>query len=50
MSIILSGSIVKISSEISSEITKQLIDTDVNKSSVAAIVDGIAKRKMEKNI
>ena len=44
------SNIVKISSEISSEITKQLIDTDVNKSSVAAIVDGIAKRKMEKNI
>ena len=44
------SNIVKISSEISSEITKQLIDTDVNQSSVVAIVDGIAKRKMEKNI
>jgi len=45
-----SPNISKISVETSSEIIKQIIDTDINKSNVTAIVDEIIKRNMEKNI
>ena len=43
-------SIYKIAVEPSTEIIKQIIDTDVNKSNVSAIVDDIHKRKVEKHI
>jgi len=39
----------KIAVEISSEIIKNMIGTEVNKSNVSAIVDDISKRKMEKH-
>jgi len=42
-------SINKIAVETSTEIIKQIIDTDVNKSNVSAIVDDIIKKKMEKH-
>ena len=42
--------ISKISVETSSEIIKQIIGTDINKSNVTAIVDDILKRNMERNI
>ena len=38
----------KIAEEISSEIVKQVIGSDVNMSSVAAIIDDVSKKKMEK--
>jgi len=38
----------KIAEEISSEIVKQVIGADVNMSSVAAIIDDVSKKKMEK--
>ena len=38
----------KIAEEISSEIVKQIIGSDVNMSSVAAIIDDVSKKKMEK--
>ena len=34
--------------EISAEIIKKIIDTEINKSSVSAIVDNISKKKMDK--
>ena len=40
----------KIAVEISSEIIKNMIGTEVNKSNVSAIVDDILKRKMEKHL
>ena len=40
----------KIAVEISSEIIKNMIGTEVNKSNVSAIVDDISKRKMEKHL
>ena len=43
-------SINKIAVETSTEIIKQIIDTDVNKSNVSAIVDNIIKKKVEKHI
>jgi F-type H+-transporting ATPase subunit b len=43
-------SINKIAVETSTEIIKQIIDTDVNKSNVSAIVDDIIKKKVEKHI
>ena len=43
-------SISKIATETSSEIIKHIIGTEVNKSNVSAIVDDIAKRKVEKLI
>ena len=43
------SSISKIAAEISSEIIKQLIKTDVNKSNVSAIVEEIVKKKVEKH-
>ena len=42
--------ISKIAAEISAEIIKHIIDTEVNKSNVSAIVDDIVKRKVEKLI
>ena len=44
------SSITKIAAETSSEIILQIVDTNVNKSNVSAIVDDITKRKMEKHI
>jgi len=43
-------SISKIASEISGEMIKQIINSEVNKSNVSAIVNDIAKKEMEKNI
>ena len=43
-------SINKVASEISTEIIKQIIDTDVNKSNVLAIVDDIIKKNINKHI
>ena len=40
----------KIAVEISSEIIKQVIETEVNMSNVSAIVEDISKRKLENNI
>ena len=42
------SNINKIASETSAEIIKQIIDTEVNKSNVSAIISDITKRKMEK--
>ncbi len=42
--------ISKISAETSAEIIKQIVDTEVNKSNVSAIVDETVKRKIEKYI
>ena len=44
------SSVSKIASETSAEIVKQIIDTEVNKSNVSAIVSDLLKRKMEKQI
>ena len=44
------SSITKIAAETSAEIILQIVDTNVNKSNVSAIVDDITKRKMEKHI
>ena len=38
----------KIAEEISSEIVKQVIGSNVNMSSVAAIIDDVSKKNMEK--
>ena len=42
--------ISKIATETSAEIIKHIIDTEVNKSNVSAVVNNIAKRKVEKLI
>ena len=42
--------ISKIASETSAEIIKQIINTEVNKSNVTAIVDDIVKKRMENQI
>ena len=42
--------ITKIAVETSADIITQIIDTDVNKSNVSAIVNDIVKRKIEKHI
>ena len=44
------SNINKISTDTSIEVIKQIINTDVNKSNVSAIVNDIIKRKVEKNI
>ena len=44
------SNISDIAAEISAEIIKQIINTEVNKSSVSAIVNDIAKKEMEKTI
>ena len=41
--------VTKIAAETSAEIITQIIDTEVNKSNVSAIVSDITKRKMEKH-
>ena len=43
------SSINKIATEISEEVIKQIIDSEVNKSNVAAIVEDVAKKEMEKH-
>ena len=43
------SNISKIASEISSELMKKIINTEVNKSNVSAIVDDIIKRDVEKH-
>ena len=43
------SNISKIASEISSELMKKIINTEVNKSNVSAIVDDIIKRNVEKH-
>ena len=43
------SNITKIAVETSADIITQIIDTDVNKSNVSAIVNDIAKRKIEKH-
>ena len=40
----------KIATETTSEVIKQIMDTEVNKSNVSAIIDQIIKRKMEKSL
>ena len=42
--------IQKIASDLSAEVIKKIIDADVNKSNVSAIVDEVTKRKVEKYI
>ena len=42
--------ISKIAAETSGEIMKQIIDIEVNKSSVSAIVNDVTKKEMEKSI
>jgi len=44
------SNINKIASETSAEIVKQIIDTEVNKSSVSAIVNEVIKRNIEKQL
>ena len=42
--------ISNIASEISTEVIKQIINVEINKSSVSAIVNDVAKKEMEKHI
>ena len=44
------SSINNIAAETSAEIIKQIVNIEVNKSSVSAIVDNVAKNKIEKYI
>ena len=44
------SNINRIATETTTEIIKQIINTEVNKSSVSAIVNDVAKRQMEKQI
>ena len=44
------SNISNIAVQTSSEVIKQIIDTEVNKSNVSAIVEDIIKRKVEKHI
>ena len=39
-----------IAKEISSKVMKQIINTEVNRSNVSAIVDDVIKRKMENHL
>ena len=43
------SSVSKIATEISGEVIKQIIDSEVNKSNVAAIVEDVTKKEMEKH-
>ena len=43
------SSINKIATEISGEMIKRIIDSEVNKSNVAAIVEDVTKKEMEKH-
>ena len=40
----------RIATETATEIIKQIMDTEVNKSSVSAIVNDVTKKQMEKHI
>ena len=40
----------KIATEVTGEVIKQIIDSDVNKSSVSAVVEDVAKKEMENNL
>ena len=42
--------ISKISTEIASELVKKIINTEVNKSNVSAVVDDVAKKNTESNL
>ena len=42
--------ISKIAAETSAEVIKKIINIEVNKSNVAAVVDEIVKKNVEKNI
>ena len=44
------SNISKIASETSAELIKQIIDTEINRSNVAAIVNDIVKKEMDKHI
>ncbi len=44
------SSIVDIAAETSAEIIRQIINTEINKSNVSAIVNDISKREIEKHI
>ena len=44
------SNISKIAAETSAEIIKQILDTEINKSNVSAIVDDISKKDLEKQI
>ena len=44
------SNINNIAAETSAEVIKQIIDTEVNRSNVSAIVEDIVKRKIEKHI
>ena len=43
------SSVSKIATEISGEVIRQIIDSEVNKSNVAAIVENDTKKEMEKH-
>ena len=43
------SNIAAIATETSAEVIRQIINTEVNKSNVSAIVSDIAKRKIEKH-
>ena len=43
------SSISKIATEISGEVIKQIIGSEVNKSNVSAIVEDVTKKEMEKH-
>tara|TARA_B110000438_G_scaffold285526_1_gene315708 strand:- start:370 stop:948 length:579 start_codon:yes stop_codon:yes gene_type:complete len=42
--------ISKIAEEVSAEVIKQILQTEVNKSNASAVIDGIIKRNMDKHI
>ena len=44
------SNISNIAAETSAEVIKQIVNIEVNKSSVTAVVDGVAKREIEKHI
>ena len=44
------SNVADIAAETSAEIIRQIINTEVNKSNVSAIVDDIAKSEIEKNL
>jgi len=44
------SNINNIAAETSAEVIKQIIDTEVNRSNVSAVVEDIVKREIEKHI
>ena len=44
------SNISKIAAEMSSEVIKQIVNTEVNKSNVTAVVDDIVKKNIAKHI